>query len=178
MPSLETCHIHYYATSPLPSVLIDMVRRSSISLKQIRLELLQEHSSSFRDSPLLLDILQAVPKLTRFELSLNTAFVDDIVSVLLSKFEDGSPDFLPLLDYFSLELSYVTLNTQVVERILEVVSARQRTFHPLAEFRFTRFDEFTQVKPERFVMEPELIERIRILDEGHVKVVIQDCVKP
>ncbi|KAG7093268.1 hypothetical protein E1B28_006951 [Marasmius oreades] len=182
MPSLEAFHIDY--AWPLPSTFLDMVRRSSISLKQIRLRLEQQDPTSFSGSPLLLDILQAAPKLTRFSFTLTrassttirryTAVVDDMVSALLSKFEDGSPDFLPQLEYLSLELPYVTLNTQLVKRILEVVSARQRTFHPLAEFRFVRLYGGSQFKSERLVVEPELLERIRILDEGRVKVVIRD----
>ncbi|KAG7093269.1 hypothetical protein E1B28_006952 [Marasmius oreades] len=187
MPSLETCFIHR-CTWLLPSALVDMVRRSSISLKQITLELRQEDPNSCRD-PLLLDMLQAVPKLARFELTLGgvsstkirrrkaAAFTDDMVSALLSKFENGPPGFLPQLECLSLELPYVTLNTQLVKRILEVVSARQRTSHPLAEFRFVRLGPYPKAESETLVMKPELVKRIRMLDEGHVKVVIQDCTR-
>ncbi|KAG7093280.1 hypothetical protein E1B28_006963 [Marasmius oreades] len=184
MLSLEICHIHHYAW-PLPSALLDMVRRSSTSLKQLRLTLMDDWDAKSSRDPLLLDILQAVPKLTHFELTLGRVsieeikpynpFIDDIISALLSKFEDESPDFfLPQLHYFSLVVPCATLNTELVKRILQVVSARQCSSHPLAEFHFVRRYEGLQFKSERFVMERELLERIRMLEEGRVKVVIQD----
>ncbi|KAG7093309.1 hypothetical protein E1B28_006992 [Marasmius oreades] len=182
-PSLETCHIHHYAW-PLPSALLDMVRRSSTSLRKIRLTLVLLHdwdANSTRD-PLLLDILQTVPKLTHFELTLGGVSIEDIrpidgmISALLSKFEGKTPDFLPQLNYFFLELPWVTLDTELVKRILEVVSAGQGTSHPLAEFHFVRRSSYVGESwfKSEFVMERELLERIRMLDESRVKVVIQD----
>ncbi|KAG7093306.1 hypothetical protein E1B28_006989 [Marasmius oreades] len=187
MPSLETCDISHYAW-PLPSELLDMVRRSSTSLKQLRLTLLDGWDACSSSDPLLLDILQAVPRLTDLELAVGevpiekiqpyTAFIDDMISALLSKFEDEPPDFfLPQLHYFSLVVPCATLNTELVKRVLEVVSARQGTSHPLTQFHLVRRSDYgdkSQFKPERFVMERELLERIRMLDEGRVKVVIQD----
>ncbi|KAG7093270.1 hypothetical protein E1B28_006953 [Marasmius oreades] len=184
MPSLERCFIRH-CTWLLPSTLVDMVRRSSISLKQITLELFQDRDPNSCRDPLLLDMLQAAPKLTRFELTLGivsstkirprTAFVDDMVSALLSKFEDGPPDFLPQLDYLSLELPFVTLDTQLVKRILEVVAARQRAPHPFSEFRLVRIRYGTEADEyDDFVMGPELLERIRVLKESGVKVVVED----
>ncbi|KAG7093267.1 hypothetical protein E1B28_006950 [Marasmius oreades] len=179
MPSLETRSFRHCAWH-LPSALVDMVRRSSISLKQIRLTLMEGWRANSSGDPLLLDMLQAVPKLTSFELTLGgvattkirhyTTFVEEMASALLSKFKDKSRDFLPQLEYFSLELPCVTLNMQLVERILEVAAARQRAPHPFSEFRLVRITDGTEL--DEFVMGPELIERIRVLEESGVKVVV------
>ncbi|KAG7093287.1 hypothetical protein E1B28_006969 [Marasmius oreades] len=181
MPSLETCDIQH-GKWPLPSSFLTLVIRSSSSLKQITITVrLKRSGSNLSQDPLVFNVLQAAPQLTYFKLSVERAkganiqpyhsLSDDLISTLLSELKDNLA-FLPKLGFLSLEFSDITLNAQVVVGVLEAVSARQLTPHPLTELRIVRLSG-TQVN-EVFTIEPELLDRIKMLEQNRIKVVIED----
>ncbi|KAF9260566.1 hypothetical protein L218DRAFT_906921 [Marasmius fiardii PR-910] len=182
IPSLEFCDM-YFPKWPVPSGLIAMIRRSSASLKHMILT-----SSLFWDNisssdPTLFHVLQATSELTDFQFRFvgggpdldgsRLGLVDDVVSALFSKLQDDSRQFLPKLGLLSLQFPFITLSTQLVKRVLEVVSARQITRHPLTDLRLVRGYGGAQVET-RYVVEPEILERIELLARSGVKVVIED----
>ncbi|KAF9263946.1 hypothetical protein L218DRAFT_297842 [Marasmius fiardii PR-910] len=135
MHSLETCHIRYIEW-PLPSGLLIMAERSSISLKRVVLTSYLKIGSGLGEDPVLLNFLQAASELTHFELFFGRenvgdslryrTFSDGMVSTLLSKLMDGDDlSFLPNIESLTLELPDVTLSQQLVEHVLEVVMTRR-----------------------------------------------------
>ncbi|KAG7093294.1 hypothetical protein E1B28_006976 [Marasmius oreades] len=182
IPSLEECNIQ--CRDWPGSSFLDMVRRSSSSLKRMRLAVLQTLTSSLACSPLF-DVLQAASELTHFEFVMGradndhptylTLMANDMISTLFNRLQNDPNTFLPKLNLLSLEFSHVTLNTQLVERVLEVVSARQLTLYPLKEFRLRVVRPVVGKKVGgKFVIGPELLERIRVLDESRIKVLFVD----
>ncbi|KAG7093298.1 hypothetical protein E1B28_006980 [Marasmius oreades] len=179
IPSLKECNIQ--CRDWPGSSFLDMVRRSSSSLKRMRLTVLQTLTSS-PCSPLF-DVLQAASELTHFEFVMGradndhptylTLMANDMISTLFNRLQNDPNTFLPKLNLLSLEFSHVTLNTQLVERVLEVVSARQLTLYPLKEFHLVRPAVGKKVGG-KFVIGPELLERIRVLDESRIKVLFVD----
>ncbi|KAF9264008.1 hypothetical protein L218DRAFT_1076893 [Marasmius fiardii PR-910] len=169
LPSLLSCRIESIYR-PLPTTLLTMVRRSSTSLKRLELKIWpyweMDHPS------LMLDLLQAAPELTHFELTFDrdsrTRVVGDTVTILLSKIKEGPHDFLPKLSFLSVESRNITLNTQLAERVLEVVSSRRETSHPLMEFRIRS----TGRRVKKGSVGAKVLERIRTLKEGGVRIVI------
>ncbi|KAF9264003.1 hypothetical protein L218DRAFT_987342 [Marasmius fiardii PR-910] len=127
-----------------------MARRSSTSLKRLELTIQwgAHHPSC------MLDLLQVAPELTYFELivcsnpELPQVVDDDTVTILLSKIKEGPHDFLPKLSSISVERWDIMLSMQLVEQALEMVSSRGW-----------------------FVMEPSLLKRIRVLEEGGISLV-------
>ncbi|KAF9250004.1 hypothetical protein L218DRAFT_968670, partial [Marasmius fiardii PR-910] len=174
LPSLISCRIES-TESPLPTMFLTMIRRSSTSLK--RLELTVKWGANHPS--LMLDILQAAPELTHFKLFLGLDLLpqvaEDAVTILLSKVKEGPHNFLPKLSSISVEGWSITLSTQLAERVLETVSSRRETYHPLMEFQLVRWQRrrFTGW----FVLEPRLLERMRVLEEGGVSIIIEDCIK-
>ncbi|KAF9260564.1 hypothetical protein L218DRAFT_1002527 [Marasmius fiardii PR-910] len=163
MPSLRVLNLYF--TWPLPPSLLDMVRRSSPSLKQMLLSAgsFSPEGDLTSSVPILFDVLQAASELTH----------------LLTELKDSSRDFLPKLSLLSLKVP-VTLNTQLVEQVLEVLETRHGTSHPLTSFSLMRTFSGAQVD-ERYVVEREsMIERMELLASRGVKVIIQDraTVKP
>ncbi|KAF9263939.1 hypothetical protein L218DRAFT_297804 [Marasmius fiardii PR-910] len=185
MHSLETCHIRYIEW-PLPSGLLTMAERSSSSLKRVVLTSYLKIGSGLGEDPVLLNFLQAASELTHFELFFGRenvgdslryrTFRDGMVSTLLSKLtDDDDPSFLPKLESLTLKLPDITLNQRLVERVLEVVTTRRPTPHPLMQFRLIRRLPTVGAKSgEKFIVEPELLERIRFLEESQVEVVVGD----
>ncbi|KAG7093290.1 hypothetical protein E1B28_006972 [Marasmius oreades] len=182
IPSLKECNIQ--CRDWPGSSFLDMVRRSSSSLKRMRLAVLQTLTSS-PCSPLF-DVLQAASELTQFGFVMGradndhptylTRMANDMISTLLNRLQNDPNTFLPKLNLLSLEFSHVTPNTQLVERVLGVVSARQLTLYPLKEFRLRVVRPVVGKKVGgEFVIGPELLERIRVLNEGQIKVAFEDC---
>ncbi|KAF9263985.1 hypothetical protein L218DRAFT_999140 [Marasmius fiardii PR-910] len=171
LPSFISCHIQS-TELPLPATSLTIVRRSSTSLK--RLGLIRPCWGANHPS-LILDLLQAAPELTHFELTFDLdsrpQVVDDTVTILLSKIKEGPHDFLPKLGSLFVDSWDITLTTQLAERVLETVSSRRETSHPLVELRIGRRGL------GRWFLKPKVLERIRVLKEGGVRIVIADGIK-
>ncbi|KAF9263983.1 hypothetical protein L218DRAFT_1076880 [Marasmius fiardii PR-910] len=145
-PSLESCEIALDKW-PLPYGLLVMIRQSSPSLKKLKLDLLPRGSADFSRDSRLFDVLQAASGLAHFELSLDFNAVrkssggphlDLMTSTLLLKLETYPFCFLPRIKTLHLGLPYITLDTQLMERLLDVVRAKQLASHPLTDFRLVR----------------------------------------
>ncbi|KAF9263996.1 hypothetical protein L218DRAFT_901303 [Marasmius fiardii PR-910] len=187
MPSLEKCFVECTRFS-LPSSLLTMVQRSSTTLTNFTIRyygLITTQTLEF-----LFNLLQEASELTDFELILGgipgrrdkshyRSRVNEWVSTLLSKFKERPQvrDFLPKLGDLKLELPYVTLNTELMERVFEVVSARQKTSYSIRDFYLVRH---TREIPddEEFIIEPEVLKRIKLFRESGIEVVVGDvCVE-
>ncbi|KAF9263979.1 hypothetical protein L218DRAFT_987332 [Marasmius fiardii PR-910] len=184
MPSLEECKIRCYDW-PEPSSLLFLARRSSASLKRMEINLRSDKFGNIPSRTILLDFLQHVQSLTHFTLLLETIHEEywqdyhfsfsDMTLTLFSKLKDDSPAFLPKLEFLSLVIPDTTPNTEHLKLMLEIVSARQLTSHPLRDFRLVCV---RSQSGEDFVLEPEMVERIRFLEESRrIKVVIEDRVE-
>ncbi|KAF9263936.1 hypothetical protein L218DRAFT_999099 [Marasmius fiardii PR-910] len=195
IPHLETCHICCNVWPP-PRALETILQQSSAPLKRVSLSVATDiYMESYQDGHL----LDLPDSLTHLELSFGklgdsnsfycTPIIDATVSTLLSRLENHSPLFLPNLSVFSFSTPFMTLNAQVVENVLRVVSARQSLkLCTLTNFRLMRFRVPSTAaagigwkldsQPE-FEIQPDMLERIRVLEEEHgVKVVIKDCFVP
>ncbi|KAF9263965.1 hypothetical protein L218DRAFT_1031774 [Marasmius fiardii PR-910] len=188
LPSLQSLYI-VYPEWPLPSALLDMIRCSSKSLKTLCVRLTPLWDAVSSQDPLLLDILQTTPELTHFMLWLGSPevldeddeiFVDEMISPLISELKNKSHYLLPKLGSMILKLPDYLIDAELVQRFMEVVSARQRTPNPLRELRLVHYiDEDPtpegEEEEEGFNIsdEPELLEQIRVLEDGGAKVVVE-----
>ncbi|KAF9263978.1 hypothetical protein L218DRAFT_999133 [Marasmius fiardii PR-910] len=179
-PSLETCEIQF-SRWPLPHGLFTTVRCSS--LKTLRLTLLPGMNRVLtRDS--LLDLLQAASGLTQLELSMGgkaltpQGYLDGMVSTLLLKLKNDPHGFLPKIDILHLDLPCITLNMQLVEKVLEVVRARQFISQPITDFRLVRHWVRCreQVILEEFVVEFDVFRKIKELEESGIRVFVGESV--
>ncbi|KAF9263981.1 hypothetical protein L218DRAFT_999136 [Marasmius fiardii PR-910] len=189
LPSLQSFSIEY-PEWPLPSALLEMIQCSSKSLEMMCIRLTPWWKAVSSQDSLLLDILQATPEVTDFKLFLEESldasgadgrtFVGEMVSPLVSEPEDKLHYFLPKLGSITLKLPNYLIDAQLVRRFIEVVSARQCTPHPLRDVRLVHFENENSTlegeeEEEGFEIsdEPELLEKLRELEDGGAKVVVE-----
>ncbi|KAF9263963.1 hypothetical protein L218DRAFT_958798 [Marasmius fiardii PR-910] len=182
-PSLESCEI-ILDKLPLPYGLLAMVRQSSPSLQNLEIHSLLRGGTVLSQDSLLFDVLQAASGLAHFHLFLfgmigsevetssDGPYMDDMISTLLLKLKDDPCNFLPRIKTLRLELPHITLDTQLVERSLDMVRARQLTSHPLTDFRLSRLRDTPAL--EEFVVGSEILQEMQMLEESGIKVVVGD----
>ncbi|KAG7093310.1 hypothetical protein E1B28_006993 [Marasmius oreades] len=178
MPLLETLHIKY-GQLDLPVIsLLNMIRRSSNSLKGVTLTVNMGERERFSPDFPLSDLLQSASELTHFELLVDRAspsdrpFFDDMIPSVLSRLRDHPRHFLPKLALLSLGIPGITLNPQLVKRVLGAVWARQLTTHPLTDIRLVSLNSRTE-SGRKFVIDPEQLTEIKLLKESRINVIIE-----
>ncbi|KAF9263956.1 hypothetical protein L218DRAFT_298407 [Marasmius fiardii PR-910] len=179
MASLETCNIRNVPWD-LPPGLLTLAQRASLSLRQLSLTLRTRSGEDSHSNIPLFEVLQVTCELTNLELFLmdshnrqsHRPLVNDQLSKLLIKLRRDHPSFLPKLNRLYLRGSCMTtLTMHIVQDILGALSAWQLTSHPLTDVCLMRISYGI----EQLVICPDVLERIRILEEeSGIKVVIKD----
>ncbi|KAF9263975.1 hypothetical protein L218DRAFT_999131 [Marasmius fiardii PR-910] len=183
-PDLETCYIQL--DRPLPLGLFIMAQGSSPSLSKLSLTL----QSGWCRDPLqisrLFDLLQITSGLTQLELFVDHAphtrgYFDNMISALLCKLAEEVDDprrFLREIDtlYLSFQFPLITLNAQLMEQVLETVTARQSTSCALMDFRLVRdYAGYGGLVCEGFRIEPDVLQKLEMLEEIEgIKVIVED----
>ncbi|KAL0570007.1 hypothetical protein V5O48_011954 [Marasmius crinis-equi] len=168
--------------------------QQSTSLERVKLTITESAACPDMNTHPITTFLQYLPRLTRVELLMTSkstyvvqpvgGFVrpqhsDDVLSTILSGLQIP-PDnrvLLSKLESISLRLSDLTMNSQVVEKMLEVVKERYSASRPVKEFLLYYGLSFSENRDEKekFVLEPKIVEKIREAESGlGVKMVIDE----
>ncbi|KAK1224823.1 hypothetical protein PQX77_012234 [Marasmius sp. AFHP31] len=168
-----------------PPHLTHMLEKNSSSLRQVEIALLDDRLPDYTIRDHLLGLLQTLPRLCHLKLFFgekragftfhrfhgipeDLTSVDDLFSTFLSKLELPGPyTLLPNLESLSLSFSQITLNDEITESILNLVSRRLEASSPLKACCLTRRDS------EIFTPSAPMVEKINVLKQQGVIVVVE-----
>ncbi|KAF9258001.1 hypothetical protein L218DRAFT_1005530 [Marasmius fiardii PR-910] len=188
LPSLNTfqlsCFPHSKKTQVWPPFLLDMLKRSSTTLRYLSLSFAPHYDDNYLSWERVSVLLKTIPHITRLHLGINygsSVYCNELIAISLTELADMSGGkgtaILPHLTHVS--VTGITLATgDVMNTVLALATARSPTrlaestnddlkdVCPLNELRVEN------CSPSETVLEPETLEAIRGLERHGVRVVI------
>ncbi|KAL0565063.1 hypothetical protein V5O48_016969 [Marasmius crinis-equi] len=150
-----------------PSLLLTMVARSPL-LEKVTLTIRRPPQTDTVSAYPVISIMRSLPRLTHFELRMgpmrtqtHTHLGRDILSTVLSSLVVDPSPTSPKLEHLSFRLSDITLDSELIEGVLERIQTVMESSRPRPLKGFSLYRIYTKDSPEvEFELEDALRERM------------------